>query len=356
MRYYLFILLFILLINLTYAIDYYKYEYHAEVNVICDEYIGFARFNLPEEYSGVNIHKTYMDTEYYIDVTEERRYYIKQDQWYVNNIYGIEVKEVEKIFDNNYNTELIVEDEVEFKFQNLNSKKIDRITIDVKDSIINSIQLFDSQNNEIDFTLTREGFRYQLDLSTIANEIRFVLKSDKILKIREVTFYGISLTSEKGSVYFKVNNNCNNTFNFYFGKYGLDKTKIGSRSLPVDFETVVQVFENSIYSNDFDNDEIQNDIDNCIYVPNPDQKDINFNSIGDACEDWDSDGILNAYDNCLDVWNPDQLDSDGDGIGDACDDNDGRFLEKNNYIVYIIAFFIFMFFILISLKVFNRKD
>lgn len=36
--------------------------------------------------------------------------------------------------------------------------------------------------------------------------------------------------------------------------------------------------------------------------------------------DEDEDGVSNAKDNCLGVPNPDQKDTDGDGDGDACDD------------------------------------
>lgn len=42
--------------------------------------------------------------------------------------------------------------------------------------------------------------------------------------------------------------------------------------------------------------------------------------------DQDGDGIEDSLDNCPEVFNPDQLDTDGDGIGDACDectDEDG---------------------------------
>ena len=73
---------------------------------------------------------------------------------------------------------------------------------------------------------------------------------------------------------------------------------------------------------DTDGDGIDDSVDNCPNVPNPDQSDINHNGIGDACDpDMDGDGVLNAKDNCPKVYNPDQKDSDGDGIGDACDSN-----------------------------------
>lgn len=44
-------------------------------------------------------------------------------------------------------------------------------------------------------------------------------------------------------------------------------------------------------------------------------------------DDWDGDGIPDALDNCIRIPNPDQRDTDGDGYGNACDadvDNSGR--------------------------------
>lgn len=75
---------------------------------------------------------------------------------------------------------------------------------------------------------------------------------------------------------------------------------------------------------DIDGDEVPNEADNCPYTPNPDQKDRDNNGIGDVCEpdaDGDGDGIINAEDNCPNVANPDQADRDQDGIGDVCDDD-----------------------------------
>jgi MYXO-CTERM domain-containing protein len=65
-------------------------------------------------------------------------------------------------------------------------------------------------------------------------------------------------------------------------------------------------------SDDYDNDGLEDDFDNCPWVANTDQADS------------DGDGIGNACDNCPNVANPDQSDLDGDGIGDSCDaDQDG---------------------------------
>ena len=58
---------------------------------------------------------------------------------------------------------------------------------------------------------------------------------------------------------------------------------------------------------DYDNDGVPNELDNCIYVANSDQKDLDNDTIGDLC------------DNCPLVPNYEQIDSDEDGLGDQCD-------------------------------------
>jgi hypothetical protein len=74
---------------------------------------------------------------------------------------------------------------------------------------------------------------------------------------------------------------------------------------------------------DFDNDLVEDSVDNCFGTYNPFQEDFNNDAIGDACdEDTDNDKIMDLYDNCPNIANNYQKDFDKDEIGDACDDDD----------------------------------
>ncbi len=58
---------------------------------------------------------------------------------------------------------------------------------------------------------------------------------------------------------------------------------------------------------DMDSDGINNSVDNCTEVPNPNQADSDGDQVGNVC------------DNCSNVSNSNQVDSDNDGVGDACE-------------------------------------
>ena len=100
------------------------------------------------------------------------------------------------------------------------------------------------------------------------------------------------------------------------------------------------------YADDFDDDAIEDDFDNCPFTFNSTQldgdgdghgddcdncpasanaglADTDADLIGDLCDpDADADLLVNELDNCAFVPNPGQQNSDIDGFGNACDDND----------------------------------
>ncbi|XP_061457953.1 cartilage oligomeric matrix protein-like [Rhineura floridana] len=65
--------------------------------------------------------------------------------------------------------------------------------------------------------------------------------------------------------------------------------------------------QGDLCDDDMDGDRVTNNRDNCVRIPNPDQK--------------DSDGVGDVCDSCPLVSNPDQKDTDHDLIGDLCDTN-----------------------------------
>jgi hypothetical protein len=63
--------------------------------------------------------------------------------------------------------------------------------------------------------------------------------------------------------------------------------------------------------------------DDCRGVADPEQRDLDDDGVGDACDDDDDgDGVPDGGDDCLRLANPDQLDTDHDGLGDPCDADD----------------------------------
>ncbi len=121
-------------------------------------------------------------------------------------------------------------------------------------------------------------------------------------------------------------------------------------------ESSLSFVDNSAFKEpDSDNDGVIDKFDNCVNVKNPDQKDIDKNGRGDACDDFDRDGVINSRDNCPLEPNVAQTDSDRDGLGDVCDKEENRFFEKNKWLVWfafglVLLLFVVMFMVLLKSK------
>jgi len=99
---------------------------------------------------------------------------------------------------------------------------------------------------------------------------------------------------------------------------------------------------------DSDQDGIADQNDNCPSISNSDQRDIDNNRTGDACDDFDRDGIIESIDNCPTVPNVNQIDTDRDKIGDACDPDESRLTEKYPFLVWFgLGFALVVFLILL---------
>ncbi len=109
----------------------------------------------------------------------------------------------------------------------------------------------------------------------------------------------------------------------------------GNGVVPVPAQ-VIESRDNPFYlEKDSDEDTIPDERDNCPFIANLDQTDVNANKQGDVCEDFDQDGVMNKVDNCPDIPNRNQEDKDADGAGDACDDDESRLTEKYAWLPWV---------------------
>ncbi|MFT4304757.1 MAG: hypothetical protein ACMXX8_01570 [Candidatus Woesearchaeota archaeon] len=242
--FYIFILT--LVFNLSNASIIEHYEYISEIKIDCENYEGFTKIELPEEFFLYDNVKTYMETEYYIFQRSKNIDFKKQNNWFVNNIPNYEIEDVEKIYDNNLNTQFIGDNELGFLFENINYKKINLIKINLKDSLLNEIKLFDENNNEININYFREGFVYNIELDENLNKIKFSLNSEQIIKINQINFYEKRITPSKNDLYLKIND-CNSIYNFYFGNYGKDHTNRRMITQGIEFPYEINTIQNPIY-------------------------------------------------------------------------------------------------------------
>jgi len=107
---------------------------------------------------------------------------------------------------------------------------------------------------------------------------------------------------------------------------------------------------------DVDNDGVPDINDNCVFITNSNQQDINNNKRGDACDDFDQDGIINSKDNCLNNPNRAQEDLDSDNIGNVCDKEESRITERHVWVPWVgIGFAAIVLIVLFALTARQKK-
>ena len=182
--------------------------------------------------------------------------------------------------------------------------------------------------------------------STRDEEIREIINIQNLTIERKNYISSLSLTSQE-DIHFYLNNSCSNKIT------QLPKSNTFIENAPIyDILSPETHWLYTLKNTDSDKDSIKDLYDNCKNISNRDQKDINQNWVGDACEfdsdrdsvpdeidncrgvsnpwqeDDDKDGIWNSCDNC-ELYNPSQIDEDGNKIWDTCDQQK-TFLENND--------------------------
>ena len=265
--------------------------------------------------------------------TEKNSYNYTNNLW-INNSYLLDYnQETSKEIDSKTQNELILsfDEEVQknqfsFIFKYSSSHYIPEYYIS-EDS--ENWDLVDKENIE-DFS-----FKYL--------KIKFISKTNKIY-LENIKLYELNLVKKSNTILIK--SFFNDSVEIY-SKYNCKDKDFDTKALnydnfSIDSETKtidLEINKNpkyDVYSKkDFDNDWIEDSVDNCKYKYNPDQKDWDWDGVWDMCSDIDNDWKIWYYDNCPYISNKDQKDINNNNIWDACEfdkDEDWVFDSVDNCI------------------------
>ena len=349
------VLLISAFIVLAENVDLSKFKYQRDIAVSCGHFLGYAKFEPSNDLlsKSKNLQNIYIDSEYYIEVgsgSEKRN-------WFVKDSTVDDLEALKTTLDKNSETYYVISkphSKLDLQLKNPTTQTFDKIVITLRDSELNNVE-FSKNNVKLEPRTIKDnfGYTYLFDQKISTDNLRIQILFDTILKVAEIEFFD---SNNKNTVYFFVNDECDRTYKLYYGDFG--GSLVASKRHDAGKILVAALSEEKLnpdYNGDFDDDGVTNEDDNCISVKNVDQKDINYNGIGDACEDFDDDGIVNTEDNCPNERNANQLDIDTDGIGDACDSVDNRLSEQNKWFFYLVAIIILALFGFTGYKLFKKK-
>lgn len=182
------------------------------------------------------------------------------------------------------------------------------------------------------------------------------VKTDKLYNWIKVSFWGQNIdiadinlfSGRQAEVYFVPD--AEKDYRFLYGNPTLKSIRYngayGSPLLESSLAQMSSIRVNPIFKADFDQDGIDNEVDNCLFVSNKNQKDRDRDMTGDVCDnapmtknsdqkDIDVDGVGDIVDNCPLVSNADQKNKDKDQFGDACDTGHGSEISTRDKEIYL---------------------
>lgn len=190
-------------------------------------------------------------------------------------------------------------------------------------------------------------------------DFKIELEYSQPLRIREISLNPANLQQSSSTVRFLAQSG--KSYKIY---YNTDRyVKVETDEMPNlrDDKDILVVnnfseSKNSIYKkSDVDYDGIPDELDNCVFVANKNQEDVNENGRGDVCDDFDRDGVINSKDNCPNDPNRYQEDEDVDGIGDICDMEESRFFARNSWLPMTLIVMVGVIVVSLFLITFRKK-
>jgi hypothetical protein len=302
----------------------FKWECYENYNKIDKSEVRDNKTNEKYETYKINVPKTedLVITQFWFIIpykfyTSENEIYDYKSNLWSNNSY---------LQDYNFDTSL-----------DLNSKNENEIILDFNEEVKENSFSFNfkySSNNYPEYYISSDWKNWDKirrsdieDFSFNYLKINFVSKTDEQY-LEKIKIYELNLTKKTNTIL--VRSQYNENIEIY-SQYNCKSKDFSTKALPynefnIDNETKTITLElqknpkYDVYSKkDYDNDWIEDEIDNCKYRYNPNQKDWDWDWIWDMCSDIDWDGKIWYYDNCPYISNRDQKDINNNNVWDACE-------------------------------------